>query len=98
MPTREQVRALLREGHDYPEAGRRLGIPPGLAYLIATGLPADAGDVPSPEERGRRPGLRTASQDLANPGHENPTSKESVRRWIAGRVQADEQMRAAGKS
>ncbi|WP_199433026.1 hypothetical protein [Qaidamihabitans albus] len=98
MPTRDQVRALLDQGCDYPDAARRLGISPGLAYLIATGLPADAGDVPSPEERRQRPGLRSASQDLANPGYENPTARERVRRWTAERVRADEQMRQAGKS
>lgn len=94
MPTRAQVQQLLEKGCDYPEAGRRLGISPGLAYLIATGMPADAGDVPGPEERSAR-GLAATSQHLANPRPDNPTSAEVVRRWIAGRVRADDQMRAA---
>ena len=50
VPTRQQVRALLDQGLDYREVARRLGISPGLAYLIATGLPADGGDAPAPEE------------------------------------------------
>jgi hypothetical protein len=95
MATREQVRELAALGLDYAEIGRRLGIPPGLAHLIGTGLPADGGDAPSPEERRAR-GLPPAAQDLANPPHENPTSRETVHRWIADRVRADAQMRAAG--
>ena len=43
MPTREQVRGLLDSGLDYEAAGRRLGIPPGQAYLIATGAPMSVG-------------------------------------------------------
>lgn len=75
MPTREQVRQLLDDGMDYEAAGQRLGIPPGQAYLIATGMPA--------------------SQDLANPPHDNPATKDSVAAWLKARVAADGQMRAA---
>ena len=32
----------------------------------------------------------------ADPPHENPTSKQVVHDWIAGRVAADAQMRWAG--
>lgn len=92
MPTRQQVRKLLDAGLDYSEAGRRLGIAPGLAYLIATGQPADAGDVPSPEERAWR-GLMPTSQQLSNPEPENPTGADQVRLWIRARVQDDPQMR-----
>jgi hypothetical protein len=35
---------LLEGGHDYESAARELGISPGLAYMIATGKPAGAGD------------------------------------------------------
>lgn len=95
MPTREQVRALLDGGLDYQAAGQRLGIPAGQAYMIATGVPADGSDTIPDQEMSRRPGLLPASQHLANPPHENPTSKERVRSWIASRVAADGQMRAA---
>lgn len=94
MPTREQVRSLLQEGYDYRGAGRQLGIPAGQAYLIATGRPADGGDTPSAQEVAEGP-LRSASQGLANPPHENPTGSASVRDWIGGRVAADSQMQAA---
>lgn len=40
MVTREQVLRLIDGGQDYEQAGRRLGISPGLAYMIATGLSA----------------------------------------------------------
>ena len=89
MPSREQVEALTRQGLDYPEIGRRLGIPAGQAFLIATGRPADghrATDDPEP----------TVTQHLVNPPHENPTSRQAVHDWISGRVAADEQMRFAG--
>jgi hypothetical protein len=91
VASREQVRALLDSGLDYAAAGRRLGIPPGQAYLIATGRAADGGDAPS----GHPPGALATSQHLANPPHENPTSSESVLGWIAARVAADRPMQEA---
>jgi len=95
VPTREQVRQLLDGGLDYQAAGQELGIPPGQVYLIATGVPADGSDTIT-EEEAKRPGFLPSSQHLANPPHENPTSKQVVHDWIAGRVAADEQMRRAG--
>jgi len=95
MANREQVLGLLNEGLDYEEVGARLGIAPGLAYLVATGLSADGSDAPSahPEQR---PGFLPTSQRLANPRPaENPTSRALVHNWIQGRVAADPQMRAA---
>ena len=80
MASKEQVNALVAQGLGYPEIGRRLGIPAGQAYLIGTGEPADGGHA----------------ENLANPPHENPTSRQAVHDWIAGRVAADDQMRWAG--
>lgn len=94
MPTAQQVRALLWPGRDFRRVGRQLGIPPGLAYLIATGLPADGGDAPTPEERRARGTLPT-SQQLSNPPAENVAAPDVVRRWLAARVAADAQMRGA---
>jgi hemerythrin-like domain-containing protein len=94
VPTREQVRQLLDGGLDYQAAGQRLGIPAGQAYLIATGVPADGGDTITGEEA-QRPGFLPSSQHLANPPHENPTAKDSVRAWLTARVAGDEQMRTA---
>jgi hemerythrin superfamily protein len=91
MPSREQVCELLDRGLDYQAAGQQLGIPPGLAYLIATGRAADGGDAPPGHPRE----ALAASQHLANPPSGNPTSSESVLGWIAARVAADRPMRDA---
>jgi hypothetical protein len=95
VPTREQVRKLLGERPDYEQAGRQLGIPPGQAYLIATGVPADGSDALPDQWLAQRAGLLPSSQHLANPPHENPTAKESVRAWLRARAAADGQMREA---
>jgi hypothetical protein len=91
VASRERVRALLDSGLDYAAVGRRLGIPPGQAYLIATGRAADGGDAPP----GHPPGTLPGPQHLANPPYENPTSSESVLDWIAARVAADRPMQNA---
>lgn len=96
MPTRDQVRQLLEQGHDYPEIARRLGVPPGQAYLIGTGIPADGGDTYTDAER-QRPGVLPTAQHLLGLEPENPTTKETVLNWIKARVSADEQMKAAGQ-
>ncbi len=93
MATRAQVQQLLDEGLDYEAAGQRLGIPAGQAYMIATGVPADGSDA-LPRQAADR-GAVPASQHLANPPYENPTSSKQVHDWIAARVAADPQMRAA---
>jgi hypothetical protein len=93
VPTREQVRELLDSGLDYQAAGQRLGIPPGQAYLIATGVPADGSDTVTGEEASR-PGF-LSSQHLAHPAHENPDTKDQVAAWLKARVAADEPMRIA---
>ena len=95
MPTRSQVLDLLSDGLDYEEAGRRLGIPAGQAFLIATGMPADGGDTLTTAEQ-RRPGMpRESTQHLSNPPSENPTGKDAVHRWVKHRAAADSQMRRA---
>jgi hypothetical protein len=97
VPTREQVRRLIGDGLDYEAAGQRLGITAGQAYMIATGVPADGGDTIPDREMAQREDLLPSSQHLANPPHHNPASKESVRKWLAARVAADDQMRTAAR-
>jgi hypothetical protein len=86
MSTREQVRALLREGHSPETAARVLHISPGLVFMIATGLPADGSDAPAPEElkaRGVSPG---SSQHLVGPAALSPTRKPFVMDWVRERA------------
>jgi hypothetical protein len=91
------VLRLVRSGLDYEAVGRRLGIPAGQAYLIATGLPADGGDTLPPQEE-RRPGmLPTSSQHLANPAPENPTVSHRILDWLKQRAAADHSMGAAAR-
>ena len=96
MPTTEQVRRLLEQGLDYPEIARRLGVPPGQAYLIGTGMPADGGDAYTAAER-QRPGVLPSAQHLLGLPTESPTTKTSVLSWIKVRVSADAQMQAAAQ-
>ncbi|MGH2914633.1 MAG: hypothetical protein ACRDMX_06575 [Solirubrobacteraceae bacterium] len=88
LPTREQVTGLLAQGHSCETAARKLGIPAGLAYMIATGIPADGSAV---VDRGSHtqstPPART--QGLANPPAVNPTRDQQVIEWVRRRA-ADE--------
>jgi hypothetical protein len=95
---RDDVLTLVEAGVAYDEVGRRLGIHPGLAYMIATGLPADGGDARSQDERDRPGYIATSTQYLANPElAENPTHHDEVAQWVLARVGRDPQMRAAGR-
>lgn len=95
MPTRESILTLVRSGLSYPQIGERLGVPPGLAYLIATGLPADGGDAPGPETDKRPGALSTSTQHLSNPKAIVPQRDEETDAWIRERARADSALRAA---
>lgn len=97
VPTRQAALALVEEGHSYEEAGLRLDVPPGLAYLAATGVPVDSSDGLSAEDLDR-PGLLKAAQGLANPRTEQPDRSAHVRAFLAARAAADPQMQAAAKA
>jgi hypothetical protein len=86
MPTRDQVLELLDRGHSYETAGRELHVPAGQAYMIATGLPADGSDAPSPDELARKPVLPGSSQHLVNPPVFNPTRNDRVIAWVRERA------------
>ena len=75
MVTMGQLRTLLGDGLDYQAARRRLGIPVGQAYLIATGVLADGSDTIPDQEMAQCSDVLASSQHLANPRHENPTSR-----------------------
>jgi len=95
VPSRLAVLAELGDRPDYEAAGRRWGIPPGLAFMIATGLPADGSDGLAPEDY-RRPGmLEGSTQHLVNPPAANPTTKPHILEWIRRRARADQAMQGA---
>jgi hypothetical protein len=97
MPTKEQILHLVSEGASYDTVGRKLGIPPGQAYLIATGLPADGSDGMSPEER-HRPGIRLGSvQALVNPPVHPSSKSDEAMDWLKSRIAADPEMRDAAR-
>ena len=99
MPTKDEALFAFRSFGDYEAAAEQLGVPPGQAYLVATGLPADGGDTHGPEEL-RRPGaLEKSTQFLVyhHPQPEHPTKKPHVHDWIRSRLEADHQMRAAAQ-
>jgi hypothetical protein len=93
---RQTVLGLIAENHTYEEAAARLGVRPGLAYLVATGVPTDSTDGLSPEDL-ERPGLLRAAQQLSNPRAEQPDRSSHVREFLAARAKGDPQMQAASK-
>lgn len=99
MATRQQVVELLRSGDSVEAAARRLGLPAGKAYMIATGIPADYSDSLTPEDFGREGFRLGGAQDLLGVPHHNPNrpeDKPEVVTWVRQRARADAQMQAAG--
>ncbi|MGH8981227.1 MAG: hemerythrin domain-containing protein [Acidimicrobiales bacterium] len=89
---------LALRGMSYEEIGLAFRLSPGLAYLIATGVPPDGSDSLSPEER-RRPGLvRGSTQHLSNPPRSAPTVSDTVHRWMVEMASADTQMGSAARA
>ena len=95
MPTRQSILDLVSSGLSYPQIGERLGVTPGLAYLIATGLPADGGDAPGPRTDERPGALPGSTQHLSNPKAIVPQRDERTDSWIRERALADPALRAA---
>ena len=94
---------LALRGMSYEEIGLAMGLSPGLAFLIADGVPADGSDVLSTEDR-RRPGLLCSStQHLPNPpasspassAASSPASSDIVDEWMKAMAASDGQMVAA---
>jgi hypothetical protein len=86
IPTADRVRSLLDAGRDYEAIGRELGISPGLAYMLATGVPADFSDDLHSGERAGRSELADSSQRLVNPHQHNPDRNPIVTDWIRRRA------------
>ncbi len=89
MPSKDQVLRLVRQGRGYEEIGRALRVPPGLAYLVATGIPADGGDTVTRRQRERPGMLPSRSQHLVNQREVNPTTHGLVHEWIRARARRD---------
>ena len=83
MASKAAVLRLVRAGRTYPEIGRELGIPPGLAYLIATGTPADSSDATGIEREGALP---SHAQRLVNPREVSITRRPDVQAWARRRA------------
>lgn len=82
----ERILGMRAEHLGWREIGRRLRLPAGKVYLIATGRPADGGHALTEDERagvGDRPGT---TQDLVNPPEHNPTSTDEVHVWLRRRA------------
>jgi hypothetical protein len=73
----------VRAGRSYPEIGRELGIPPGRAYLIATGAPADSSDATGIEREGALP---SHAQRLINPREVSITRRPDIQAWVRHRA------------
>lgn len=96
VASRVTVLERLTAGRSYAQIGRDLGIAPGLAYLVATGLPAD-GSPPI----GHRPTpmgwLPQGGTHLANPPVADPTGEPGLVDWVSARAAADPTMAAAAQ-
>jgi hemerythrin-like domain-containing protein len=99
VPTRQQVLTAIGVDRDYHGAARRLGIPAGQAYLIATGLPADGGDTFPPGESERPGVIPSSTQGLvyAQAAPESPTTKPHVLEWVKRMARGDPQMSDAAR-
>jgi hypothetical protein len=84
--TREQVRGAVQGERPWQDAARALGVSPGLAFMVATGVPADGSGVPELSDRvGDGPSL-ASPQSLVNPREHNPLRNELVEAWVRGRA------------
>lgn len=85
MVTRAQVIELLESGHTYETAARELHVPPGRAYMLATGAAADS-SAPLPAGAPPQVPAPASSQLLVNPPTFNPTQEPQVIEWVQARA------------
>lgn len=100
MPNKEQVLALFGRHRSYQEVGRVLGVPPGQAFMIATGLPADGGNTFVLDGGDQAGDLSTSPQHLVHPSGpaENPTTKPHLHQWVKCQAGIDVAMQAAAQA
>ena len=84
--TREQVFEAVKSERSWEVAAQTLGVKPGLAFMIATGIPADGSGVPELGNRtGPGPSL-SSPQSLVNPRAHNPLRNDLVEAWVRERA------------
>lgn len=87
--TREQVSEAVKSEHSWEVAAQTLGVKPGLAFMIASGVPADGSGVPELADRlGGGPAL-SSPQMLVNPRAHNPLRNELMEAWVRERAGRD---------
>ncbi len=89
LVTREAVREAVRDERSWEAVGVALDVRPGLAFMVATGVPADGGGVPDLSERtGAGPTL-SSPQVLVNPREHNPVRNDLVEAWVRARAERE---------
>lgn len=84
--TREQVLSAVKSEHSWEVAAQTLGVKPGLAFMIATGIPADGSGVPELADRTGPGPAPSSPQALVNPRAHNPLRNDLVEAWVRGRA------------
>lgn len=84
--TREQVQELVSSERSWEVTAQQLGVKPGLAFMVGTGIPADGSGVPDLEGRLAGGPALSSPQELVNPRGHNPLRNELVEAWVHGRA------------
>lgn len=92
--TPAQVAEALRRDGQWRGAARALGISPGLAFMIRTGIPADGSGSPALDAGLEERFKLSDPQRLVNPAQHNPTRDARVLAWVIERAGRD--LRASG--
>jgi hypothetical protein len=87
--TREQVHAAVTDERSWDVAAQVLGVKPGLAFMVGTGIPADGSGVPDLAGRLSGGPALSSPQELVNPRGHNPLRNELVEAWVRGRATRD---------
>jgi|SRR5579875_3167085 len=84
--TREQVHQVVSSERSWDVTAQVLGVKPGLAFMVGTGVPADGSGVPDLEGRLSGGPALSSPQGLVNPRGHNPLRNELVEAWVRGRA------------
>ena len=85
MGSARQISQLFEAGHSYETAARELDVPPGLVFMVANGIAADASEAPGAATS--RP--EASPQRLINPPRFEPTRKQEVVDWARQRARRE---------